>query len=60
MTEEQITLAIIRDTIAQAPEDLRSEIVGVANRIRAIINEHPETGPLGLALVGAEFAAANS
>lgn len=58
MTEEQVTLAIIRDSIAQAPEAERALVNEAAKEIRAVLEKHGAWGSLALALIGAEQAAA--
>lgn len=57
MTEEQMTLAIIRDTIAQAPEEERAIVNEAALEIRAVLQKHGAWGSIALALIGAELAA---
>lgn len=58
MTEEQITLLMLKGAISeQAPEEQRT-IKAAADQIRAVVDASGPLGVLALGLVGAELAAA--
>ena len=57
MTAEELTLTMIRGTIAGLPETERTKIETIASELRRIIADANDVGVIALALVGAEMAA---
>lgn len=57
MTQDEIVLAIIRDTVQQMPEDERAKVTAAADELRTILALNAPWGNVALALVGAELAA---
>jgi hypothetical protein len=60
VTPEQQTLLIIKGTISDLHAEDKAKVTACAERMRAAIVEGGDFGPLGLALVGAEMAAADA
>lgn len=58
MTHEEMTLLVIKDAIDKAPPEERAKIDSAAEELRAVLAKHGAWGSVGLALVGAELAAA--
>jgi antibiotic biosynthesis monooxygenase (ABM) superfamily enzyme len=56
MNSEQIMLAVIRDTIAQAPAEDREIIEAAVAEIRVTMAKYPGHSAMAIALVGAEIA----
>ena len=57
MTDEQITLLIIRGELASLPEADRKGVELAAQKLREVVATHNDHGCLALALVAAELAA---
>jgi len=57
MTDEQIVLQSIRETIAELPPDQQKIVEMCASTLRSIVHLYGDIGKLALALVGAEAVA---
>jgi len=57
MTEEEVTLAVIKHEISKLPEESRIAIEARAMTLRNIAAEENGFGAMAFALVGAELAA---
>jgi hypothetical protein len=57
MTEEEVTLAVIKHEISKLPEQSQTEIAARAQTLRNIAADPNGFGAMAFALVGAELAA---
>ena len=54
---DQITLLIVRGSIASLPAEQQQKVAVIADQIRDLVLKNGDEGALALALVGAEEAA---
>jgi hypothetical protein len=57
VTEEEMTLAVVKHEISKLPEDAQIAIAARAQTLRNIASEENGFGAMAFALVGAELAA---
>lgn len=57
MTEEQVTLLVIKGTISELPPVAQAQVNECAERLRMLLDEYGPVGQMSFALVGAELAA---
>lgn len=61
MTEEHLTLLIVRNAVAEMTNTDQEKLQAAAVRIRAVLADYPAGhGAMALALIGAEMAAQNT
>ena len=57
MTDEKVTLLVIKGVIADLPDADRQGVLLAAAKLREVVALHNDHGTLALALVGAEYVA---
>ena len=57
MTEEEVARLAIKGMVAELPEEAQRAVAECVGKIRDVMNEYGEIGPIAIAAIGSELAA---